>query len=78
MNPTEELYPGSDFETDITDQETNETSADDTQVNDDTFGEQIVPDETDTEDDSESESESESDQIGTETPLDQLRDEQTF
>jgi hypothetical protein len=74
MNPTEEMYPGSDFETDIAEPTMPETESDTEtdQTNDDTFGEQLVPDETDLE------GSEQSDQIGTETPLDQLRDEQIY
>lgn len=72
MTPNEELYPGSDFENDMPDQETTETAAPASEISDDTFGEQIVPEQT------EMDESPESDQIGTETPLDQLRDEQTY
>ena len=72
MSPDEELYPGSDFESNMTDKDTTETDTPEAQTGEDTFGEQITPDEADVEESSDS------DQIGAETPLDRLRDEQTY
>lgn len=72
MNPDEELYPGNNDESDMTDQDTTETDMSAFQTNEDTFGEQITPDAVETEEISDS------DQIGAETAPEQLRDEQTY
>ncbi len=74
MNPSEELYPGSDFEADMTDQDQPKTEIPTDQTSEDTFGEQIVPDEGQMED----VSAPDADRIETNTPLNQLQDEQTY